>query len=188
MTTRLMILCHAATAATRAGRFPADEELETNAIEAAATLAGRLPRFDRVLADHSRRTQQTATALALTAEASADLDDCDFGCWRGRSLAEVAAEQPAEFAVWLSDPEAAPHGGESIATLIRRVGAWLDTATGERSIISITHPAVARAASVHALGAPAASFWRIDAGPLAAIDLRHDGRRWAMRAMAPDFF
>jgi broad specificity phosphatase PhoE len=184
MTTRLILLCHAATAATKAGRFPADEEIDHAAVGSVAALASRLPRFGRELAGQSLRTRQTAAALTLTPKAIADLDDCNFGRWRGRLLAEIAAEEPNQFATWLSDPGAAPHGGESIAALIRRVGGWLDTLTHEKSVIAVTHPAVVRAAAMHVLGAPAKNFWRIDAGPLAMIDLRHDGRRWALRAMS----
>lgn len=183
MTTRLTLLCHAATAATRAGRFPMDEELETAAETLAATLAGRLPRADRALSGQERRTRQTAAALGLDAEAIAGLDDCDFGLWRGRSIAGIAAETPAAVAAWLGDPDDAPHGGESVSALIRRVGAWLDAACTGGSVIAVTHPAVARAAALHALGAPAACFWRLDAGPLSVTDLRHDGRRWALRAL-----
>jgi broad specificity phosphatase PhoE len=183
MTTRLILLCHAATAATRAARFPADEALDAAAANAAAACAGGLPRLARALAGQSLRTRQTAIALSLVAESTAELDDCDFGRWRGRTLAEIAVKEPDAFAAWLSDPDGAPHGGESIALLIRRVGAWLDTLTQEKSIIAVTHPAVVRAAAVHVLGVPAQNFWRIDAGPLTMIDLRHDGRRWALRAM-----
>jgi broad specificity phosphatase PhoE len=184
MTTRLTMLCHAATAATKAARFAVDEPLDGDV--ATAALAGRLPRFARALSGHSLRTRQTASLLGLNAEPVADLDDCDFGHWRGRTLAEIAAHAPDHVALWLSDPDAAPHGGESIAALIGRVGAWLEQMACESSVIAVTHSAVIRAALVHVLGAPAASFWRVDAGPLAMLDLRHDGRRWALRAMTLD--
>jgi broad specificity phosphatase PhoE len=186
MTTRLILLGHAATAATRAGRFPDDEPLEDKAVAEAAACAARLPRADRVLAGRERRARQTAAALRLDAEPCAELDDCDYGRWRGRTLADVAVEEPEQIAAWLSDPDAAPHGGESIVALLARIGAWLDRARAHRSLIAISHPAVLRAAILHVLGAPATGFWRIDAGPLALLDLRHDGRRWALRATTLD--
>lgn len=185
MTTRLTLLCHAATPATRPGRFPADEEPEPEAATAAAALSGRVPRAGRAVSGRERRTRQTASALGLAAEPTGALDDCDFGRWRGRTIAEIAAEEPEAVAAWLGDPDAAPHGGESVTALIGRVGAWLDTecGNGNGSVIAVTHPAVVRAAVVHALAAPAACFWRIDAGPLSITDLRHDGRRWTLRAL-----
>lgn len=147
-------------------------------------LAGRMPHARFALTSRSQRTRQTALLLGLFADVVAELDDCDFGCWRGRTLVDVASNHPGEFACWLSDPAGAPHGGESITALIARVASWLDAIASADSVIAITHPAVLRAASLHVLNAPAASFWRIDVAPLAMLDLRHDSRRWAMRAPA----
>jgi broad specificity phosphatase PhoE len=39
---------------------------------------------------------------------------------------EVQAEEPEGIIAWLTDPSAAPHGGESIENLIDRVGLWMD--------------------------------------------------------------
>jgi broad specificity phosphatase PhoE len=186
MTTRLTLLCHAATAATRAAHFAGDEAVDDKAAAQLAACAGRLPRADRALSSRSCCARQTAAALGLAAEPIVELDDCDFGRWRGRTLAEIAAAEPEGLSSWLSDPTAAPHGGESIATLIERVANWLDSVRDASRIVAVTHPAVVRAATLHVLGAPAESFWRIDAGPLAVIDLRHDGRRWALRAVTLD--
>jgi len=36
---------------------------------------------------------------------------------------EVQAQEPEAVAEWMHDPEAAPHGGESIVSLIGRVAA-----------------------------------------------------------------
>ncbi|MFC7642844.1 hypothetical protein ACFQX6_19370 [Streptosporangium lutulentum] len=41
-------------------------------------------------------------------------------------------------------------------------------------------PPVIRAAVVHALGAPAAAFWRIDVAPLARVALTGRGGRWQL--------
>ncbi|WP_146617958.1 histidine phosphatase family protein, partial [Rhodoplanes serenus] len=86
------------------------------------------------------------------------------------------------FAAWRSGPDAAPEGGESLRALLARVGAWLDARMSARKLLAVTHPAVVRAAVVHVLAAPPSSFWQVDAGPLALVDLRHDGRRWALRS------
>jgi broad specificity phosphatase PhoE len=183
MMTRLTMLCHASTPAVRAAAFPDDEALEEKGAAAATALAGRLAHADRVLVDASLRTRQTASALSLNASEEAALRDCDYGSWRGRTFVEVAAAEPEAIALWMSDPEAAPHGGESVAALIRRVGAWLDGGGLEGSILAITHTANVRAAVVHALGAPPTCFWRIDAAPLSVIDLRRNDRRWMLRAI-----
>lgn len=84
---------------------------------------------------------------------------------------------------WITAPEAAPHGGESIVQAIARINGWL---RGRMAIggmtIAITHPAIARAAIVAVLEAPAASFWKIGAQPLGVTELTSDGRRWALKS------
>ncbi|MDC7785875.1 histidine phosphatase family protein [Rhodoplanes sp. TEM] len=181
MTARLILLCHAATPATRAARFPADELVEAGAAASLHALAARLPQLDAAVCGRERRCGETAAGLGLDARPVAALDDWMLGGWRGRDPGEIVAGEPEGFAAWRSDPDAAPHGGESLAMLLDRVRAWLDAGPPQRRCLAVTHPAVMRAAIVHVLGAPALSFWRVDAGPLASADLRHDGRRWVLR-------
>jgi broad specificity phosphatase PhoE len=113
------------------------------------------------------------------------LRDCDYGHWCGRKLTDIQAAHPAELAAWLSDPGAAPHGGESLLALMQRVSDWMaDRLHDDGHTIAVTHAAVIRAAVIDALGAPSQSFWRIDAEPLSVVDLRSDKRRWVLRAAA----
>lgn len=182
MTLHLTLLCHAPTAATRAAAFADDEALDEKGIAAAAALAASLPRYGRVLSSPARAALQTATALRLDAEVITELRDADSGRWRGQSIAAVAAAEPEALALWMSSPEAAPHGGESVATVIARVGAWLDGLQLSGRVLAVSHPAIVRAAVIHVLQAPATSFWKIDAGPLARIELTRNAQRWALRA------
>ena len=183
MTARLTLLCHAATAATRAAAFPLDEPIEARSRELAAKAAVHLPRVDRVWTSPALRARQTAEALGLAATPEPALRDCDYGRWAGRRLAELQAAEPEAVAAWLGDPEAAPHGGESVVDLLARVGAWLEARGGERGhAIAITHPAIIRAAIVHVLAAPPAAFWRIDIEPLSLTELRRGPQHWTLRA------
>ena len=86
----------------------------------------------------------------------------------------------------MTDPHAAPHGGESLAALLGRVAGWLDAqAACHGRGIAVTHAGVVKAAVVHALGAPAAAFWRVDVTPLALTELHaHDGRWTVTRVNA----
>ena len=92
-----------------------------------------------------------------------------------------------------ADPAAAPHGGESLLDLLARIGGWLDhlqagtrRQTGTRCvIIAVTHPAVIRAAIVHALDATPSAFWRIHAPPLTRVRLSGHAGRWNLRALDP---
>ncbi|ABD88056.1 histidine phosphatase family protein [Rhodopseudomonas palustris] len=184
MTLHLTLLCHPPTAATRAAAFADDEPLDDQGATAAAALSGKLPRFDRVLSSPARAALQTAAALRLEAETIPQLRDADHGRWRGRPLGDVGAAEPDALALWMSSPEAAPHGGESIAALIARVGLWLDELPFSGRVLAVSHAAILRGAAIHVLQAPAASFWRVDAGPLSSIELSRNERRWALRAVS----
>ena len=126
MTTRLTLVCHAATPATRASAFPADEALDPRWLPRLASLAGSLGRVDQAWTSPALRARQTAEGLGLVATSESLLRDCDYGRWTGRSFNDVEAQEPELLAEWLRDPAAAPHGGESIIDLIRRVAVWLD--------------------------------------------------------------
>jgi broad specificity phosphatase PhoE len=183
MTPRLTLLCHAPTAAVRRAAFPADEPLDERGAAQAAAVAGSLGGFDSVWTSPALRARQTAAALRLSAREDVALRDCDFGRWAGRRLADLQAQEPEAVATWIDDPVAAPHGGESILDVLRRVGAWLEARREERGrSIAVTHPAVIRAAVMHVLGTPPSAFWRIDVEPLSVTDLRRNGDRWTLRS------
>ena len=181
MTPRLTLICHAATPALRAADFPLDEPLDDKGLAAAKTLAGQILRPGLVFSSPLLRARQTAQAMGLAAVPLESLRECDYGRWAGRPLEEVAANEPQAFAAWASDPDADPHGGESVSALIRRVGAWLDSAEFAGHTVAVTHASLVRAAIVHALGAQPRSFWRIEAGPLSRVELRPSTRGWSLR-------
>lgn len=178
---RLVLISAGATAATRAAAFPRDEPIEALARARAVALGETLGRADRALVSPALAARQTAEALALDAAVDPLLADWDHGRWAGRRLTDVEAEAPHEVAAWLSDPDAAPHGGESLSALCRRVAEWLGGLGAERRVVAVTHQAVIRAAVLHVLDAPRRSFWRIDIDPLSVTELRGGGGRWRLR-------
>jgi broad specificity phosphatase PhoE len=183
-TTRLTLLCHGATAATRRAAFPVDEPLEPAAARATKAMAGEFGHVDAAWTGPSLRARQTAAELGAVATAADELDDWNIGAWRGRTLAELGREAPAEVGTWLSDPSAAPHGGESLVDVVSRAGRWLNAhAEDGIRILAVTHAAVVRAAIVHALGAPPRAAWRIDVSPLSCTVLHGRGRTWTVRAI-----
>jgi broad specificity phosphatase PhoE len=109
--------------------------------------------------------------------------DLDYGRWRGRGLAEIQESEPDSLMAWIGDAAAAPHGGESIAAAIIRIGDWL---AGRMSAgghtVAVTHPAIVRAAIVSILEAPHESFWKVDVRPFSIAEITGDGRRWALRS------
>ncbi len=184
MNARVTLISHAATDAVRRAAFPLDEPLEEREFTRIADLGWHAPRAQRILSGPEQRTQQTAEALGLMSTVVNDLRDCDYAQWRGRDLNEIQSSDPEGLLAWLTDPAAAPHGGESIVDLIARTASWLEDQKDLPHTIAITHPSLIRAAIVHLLGAPAASFWRIDIAPLSLTDLRFNGRSWTLRSAA----
>jgi broad specificity phosphatase PhoE len=182
-TSRLTFLCHGSTSATRSTAFSLDEPLEPAALAAASSLADQLdrPSGEQTLIGPTLRCRQTAEQLKLAATIDPGLTDWNLGSWAGRTLAEVSAEAPDSVQAWLTDPTAEPPGGESLISLIERVGTWLDAAASRPPrVLAITHPAVVRSAIVHTLRAPADSFWRIDIAPLAVVEVRGQPGRWSL--------
>lgn len=172
---RLTLISHAMTDAMAAGRFPADEPLS----HLGRRQAGRRHDDAAALAGPEQRTRQTAALLGLQATTEPRLADLDCGGWRGEKLHDIP---PAELHAWLTDPAAAPHGGESVADLIDRVGRWLKVqADNMIRTVAVTHPAVIRAAILVVLDAPPKSFWRIDIAPVSSTELHYRGRGWTLR-------
>ncbi|PXW25607.1 histidine phosphatase family protein [Paraburkholderia caballeronis] len=179
---RLCLLAHPATAAMRSGRFPDDDPLDPRGLEEAAGFARgfRLRARTTVLRSPAACARQTADACGVDAATEAALADVDYGTWRGRAIKDVAA---TEIDAWLCDPRFAAHGGESLADVAVRVGAWLDglNASGD-DMLAITHAAVIRAAVAHALGAPDHAMFRIEVAPLARVVLTRSARGWVWSA------
>jgi len=174
---RLTLICHARTVAQKLARFPTDEPVENLAVRSDAFRA-RLA-VTRLICAPELRTQQTAAWFGADAEIDQALRDCDWGRWHGQSIKELQAREPDALQAWLADPEAAPHGGESVRQLTQRVTKWLDTiAATPGHVVAITHPFVMRAALMQVL--QGAAFHAIDIEPLAMIDLRFNGI-WRLR-------
>lgn len=164
------------TEAMAGARFPADEPLSELGLRQAR--AARLAIRDNVvqLAGPERRTCQTAKLLGLNTITEPLLADLDCRRWRGERLDGI---DPEEMQAWLTDPVAAPHGGESIVALVDRVAGWLDSLAG--NTVAVTHPAVIRAAILITLGAPPKSFWRIDIAPVSPTVMHHRAGGWTLR-------
>ncbi|MCZ7373826.1 histidine phosphatase family protein [Micromonospora sp. WMMC250] len=189
--TSLRLVAHAHTIALRQARFggPSDG-LDEGGLRAALALAqarrGHLGVRDACVSSPAAAATDTADALGLRPTVEASLADCDYGDWTGRSVEEIAIEQPQALHEWMSEPDSAPHGGESVAAVRDRVGAWLDgQRDADRRITAIAHPLVIRIAVVHALDLPLATYRQVDVEPLAIVRLTGRGARWHLRLGAP---
>lgn len=128
------------------------------------------------------RSRATGDALGFAPLVQPALRDCGMGRWRGLTLADVTAHEPAAVDAWLADPRSAPHGGEPLLAFISRIGGWLDTRPAcDGAIVAVAEPAVVRAALVYALNAPPSSYWNVDVPPLSTVTLTGLPRRWSLR-------
>ncbi|WP_185633612.1 histidine phosphatase family protein [Burkholderia stagnalis] len=182
--TQVLLIAHAATRAMRTGTFPDDDALDAHALAQVADARARLPQLQyppgaTVLCGPARCARQTAAALALPAVIEPALADCDYGAWRGRRLADIAHDAPAQLHAWLTDPAASPHGGESFDAVRHRVAAWLDRLPAG-NVVAIASAAVIRAALAHAACAAPESAWRADVAPLSTVELARDAHGWSV--------
>jgi broad specificity phosphatase PhoE len=178
MAQRLMVVAHAETQGSKALVFGDASELLPGEFQ---RLSGRVASW---VSGPEHACQATAVRLGGTPEPIPELRECEFGSWTGRSLVEVAAENPSGLDSWLRDPDATPHGGESLAELIKRVGRVLDDHPWpEGRSVAVVTPLVARAAAVHALGAPPEVIFRIDMALLGRMLISRSDQIWRLQAL-----
>ncbi|MCC5475598.1 histidine phosphatase family protein [Streptomyces sp. NPDC059680] len=186
MTSRVLLVSPAMSASLRQARFDDGGSIDEGGAARARSAAGVLPSAVRVLSSPGVRCRETAAALGLDGVPVRELAGLDVGRWRGRTLEEVGAAEPEAVGRWLSDPECASHGGESVRDLCGRVARWLADAQGwEGRTVAVVEPEVVRAAVVDALGMPAAVFWRLDVPPLTVTELSGRAGRWNLRLGRP---
>ncbi|MGH8867459.1 MAG: histidine phosphatase family protein [Actinomycetes bacterium] len=179
MTRRLTLVTPALVPSARAGVLGGDDPLDQAGRELARRVSERVgPGTTSLVSAPQRRCRETASFLGSPA-VEPGLRDWDMGDWTGRTLAEVAQEQPSAVERWRATGEA-PHGGETLAQVLGRVAAWLDglAVDGGRLVAVVPH-AVARACVVRVLDCPAGSFWSIDVEPgaLVSVSLTSAGMR-----------
>ena len=177
-TTRLTLICHAITPLQKQGRFPNDEAVAMDWQGKALSLADRYRKSRRLLCGPEARARQTAGLFGADGVIDAALRDGDFGQWRGQDIGLLERDV---LNTWLTDATCAPHGGESVEQICRRVAEWMKTLESQPGhVVAITHPFVIRAAMWHVMQFPLSMFYLIDVEPLSATELRFNGV-WRLR-------
>lgn len=145
---------------------------ERGAAQAAAlarALATRFPDTALIMSSDLDRARQTAERISASlphAHLSLDsrLRESDIGTWSGRTLADIAREEPSVLRAWLLGEDVQRGGGETKVEMLTRVALALsDGATevrrlarisGEkaRTLIAITHGGPIRLAVASVLG------------------------------------
>jgi broad specificity phosphatase PhoE len=128
--------------------------------------------------------RQTLGALGGTGDLLPALAGPDLGTWTGRPLADVAAANPAGLHAWLTDPDARPHGGETLAELVGRLGAVLAGHAWPAGTSGLVlTPLAARAITVAAVGGPAALVLALDVAAAGQLLLSRSGPRWRLQEL-----
>ncbi|MGC4855647.1 bifunctional RNase H/acid phosphatase [Micromonospora sp. DT4] len=189
--TRLILVRHGETAYTEQGRYsgrgdvPLSERGRAQAAATGARVAALAPSVAAVLSSPLSRCTATAAAIVeaigdVPVRTEADLIECDFGQWEGRTFAEVRQQWPGEMDAWLASARIAPPGGESftqVAERVRRVVDALPTAYPGETVVVVSHVSPIKLALRDALAATDAFLHRLflDAAGISVLDLWPDG-------------
>ena len=98
------------------------------------------------------------------------LRSIDLGSWVGRRPEAIA---PGELGRWLADPDAIPHGGESVSAFVHRVDVRLhELTTSDVGVVVVAKPVVQAAVALHR-GVGTAGFFGVDIVPAStwAVDI-----------------
>ena len=160
----LIVVRHGQTAANAAGQLlgRSDVPLTDLGRQQAEQVAAALSGLDivAVVSSPLRRARDTAEALGCPVTEDERWIELDYGEFEGRPLGDVPAE---EWAKWRQDIDYTPPGGESLASLGRRVRSACDdlAATArERDVVVVSHVSPVKAALAWALGVSDAISWR----------------------------
>ncbi|MEU7006219.1 bifunctional RNase H/acid phosphatase [Streptomyces sp. NPDC046332] len=187
-----VLLRHGETALTPEKRFSGsggtDPELSAAGLRQADAVAAALAArgtIQDIVSSPLKRCRQTAEAVAarlgLDVRIEDGLRETDFGAWEGLTFAEVRERYAEDLDAWLASPKAAPTGGgESFATVARRVSTTRDRLTGAyagRTVLLVTHVTPIKTLVRLALGAPPESLFRMElsAASLSAVAYYADG-------------
>jgi broad specificity phosphatase PhoE len=169
---RLLLVRHASTPATRRAAFPLDEPIDEPGVRHARQLGRFLTRADRTLVGPAQCARQTAAEAGLTGTVEPDLAGWDYGTWAGKTIEEIEGEDADGLRAWRLDPGARPHGGESLLHLVERARAFVARmATLPGRTAAVTDGGLVRASIVAALEAPIELFWAIDISPASITEL-----------------
>ncbi|MCT4352949.1 bifunctional RNase H/acid phosphatase [Streptomyces sp. Je 1-79] len=187
-----VLLRHGETALTPEKRFSGsggtDPELSAAGLRQADAVAAALAArgtIQEIVSSPLKRCRQTAEAVAVRLGLDVRIEDglreTDFGAWEGLTFAEVRERYAEDLDAWLASPKAAPTGGgESFATVARRVSATRDRLTAAyagRTVLLVTHVTPVKTLVRLALGAPPESLFRMElsAASLSAVAYYADG-------------
>lgn len=169
-----------------------DQAALTGARLAAVPLAGMVSSpLERCL-ETSRMILEHQTG-SLATQVEADLTECDYGRWQGRTLSELAEEKL--WSVVQTQPSAAVFpDGESLAMMqsrsvaaIRRLDAAFEAEHGPGAVwVAVSHGDIIKSIVADALGMHLDLFQRITIGPASVSIVQYGSSRPSVHATNTD--
>lgn len=179
---RLILVRHGETPWTREGRFQGAEDtgLTPEGVAQAERLAKRLAReaIDAAYASDLKRAVETARRI-MAGQGSVRIDprfrELDFGAWEGLTYSEVQARYPLALARWEADPMTrAPHGGESLGELFKRLQGALDEIKERhwgQTVLIVAHGGSLQVLLCLAFGLTPQARWQFNVSPASLSEL-----------------
>jgi len=166
---QLVFVRHGQTDANRNGVLLGrlDPPLNDAGREQAAVVAARVALLApaRIVASPLVRAMETAeivgVACGLSVGVDARLIEVDYGEYDGLPLAELPSDLVWK---WRNDAEFAPPGGESLASVGKRMGEYTNEvldSLAEGPMVAVSHVSPIKAAVLWALGLPELYAWRL---------------------------
>ncbi|MEO3943194.1 histidine phosphatase family protein [Paenarthrobacter nicotinovorans] len=200
----VILVRHGRTTANATGLLAgraAGIRLDKTGLEQAAVTAGRLAAVPLVgvISSPLERCQETAQLIldhqagSPHAPLEADLTECDYGQWQGRSLSDLATEDL--WPVVQTQPSAVVFpGGESMAGMqaravaaVRRHDAAFEAEHGPGAVwVAVSHGDVIKSVLADALGMHLDLFQRINVGPASVSIVRYGRDRPSVHATNTD--
>jgi len=181
---RLLFARHAPTDWNGMGRYLGHSDIPLGRAGhlQAALLAQRLDaeRIHEVHVSDLRRARETASAVIcsrhLAMRSDSRLRELHFGEWEGLTREEVRQGSPEALTAWEADTlRTSPPGGETLAQLVDRVGAFLATLTKDaaldRTVFVVGHKGSLQVLLCLALGLPPESRWKFCLEPASLSEL-----------------
>lgn len=175
----LILVRHGRTAANKAGQLQGrldqdlDEVGQQQAIAVAAMVQAAGP-IDAVISSPLKRAQQTAAAFGLPVETDERFIELSYGEYEGVKHADVPSEV---WNNWRKDFAYVPQGGESLATLDKRVrdacGDLIERASTS-NVVVVSHVSPMKSAVAWALGVDIGISWtcHLDHASVCRINFR----------------
>lgn len=168
----LFLVRHGASVGSHTDHYygQTDLPLSPQGLRQAEALSRRLAgeTLDAIFSSDLERARRCAEIIALphglAVQATPALREASFGRLEGLSFEEMSQRHPGLYHPWQEGAWALrPPGGESMADVARRVGAFLDEVLvgwGGRSLLVVTHGGTLRALFCHLLGLGLDCIWR----------------------------